>query len=387
MINCEALAREARLMEAAGESHRLRPFLQEAMEAGDLTPNEFSLREGYEELVPGGRQEIRSWQRNQEFAARENSAVRRELFMNVNSMLVSAETMAGFNDITFIGDQLVSTRPSTMIDGEKIAGTTRIGATSEEIGEGQPYGASGFSEDWIQTPEMRKRGTKIGLTKELVIGDKTGQLFDRCRDVGYGIRYDKEIRILDMVLGMVPGVYKRKNNTAVDVYGDNSGDHNWDNLLSGNGLVDWTDIEAATLQYEALTDPNTGLLISVTPDTVIVPSALKLRARHILGAESVDFVDNQANAATYRTRSRNLVDSYNIISSPLVASRTSSATTWFMGAPKRAFRYLEAWPLTVVQAPAGHPADFDQDIVAQWKASEMGVAACIEPRYMLKLTT
>jgi hypothetical protein len=386
MINMEALARESRLMNAAGEGQRLRPFLQSVMESGDLSPNEFSVREGYEELVPGGRQEIRCWQRNQEFAARENSAVRRELFMNINGMLVAAETLAGYNDITFIGDQLVTTRTSTMLDGEKIAGTTRIGATSEEIGEGQPYGASGFSEDWIQTPEMRKRGTKIGLTKEVIIGDKTGQLFDRCRDVGYGIRYDKEIRIIDMVLGLVPGAYKRKNNTAVNVYGDNSGDHNWDNLLASTALVDWTDIEAAELQFESLTDPNTGLLISVNPDTMIVPTALRMRARHILGAESVEFVDNQANAATYRTKSANLVNPYKLITSPLIASRQSSSSTWFMGAPKRAFRYLEAWPLTVVQAPAGHPADFEQDIVAQWKASEMGVVACIEPRYMLKMT-
>ena len=56
-----------------------------------------------------------------------------------------------------------------------------------------------------------------------------------------------------------------------------------------------------------------------------------------------------------------------------------------MGDPGRAFRYVENWPMTVVQAPQNSEAEFNQDIVARFKASERGVAAVFDPRYMVKV--
>ena len=38
-----------------------------------------------------------------------------------------------------------------------------------------------------------------------------------------------------------------------------------------------------------------------------------------------------------------------------------------------AFAYMENWPITVVQAPANSEAEFNQDIVARFKASERGI--------------
>lgn len=387
-INYRALKKEWSMMENANAVDQMPGLLRQAFEAGDLKTSDFALREGYEELVPNGLDEIRAWRRGQELSsARESSAVRRELFMNINGVMVTSMVEMGFKQVQYIGDKLVTVNPSTMLDGERFGGTTDIGDTAEAIGEGQPYGSSTFGEDWVWTPEMTKRGTKVGLTKELIIGDKTGQMFKRARDVGKGLGYNKEIRILDMVLGLVSGVYKRKNKTAVDVYGDNSGDHDWDNLLASNGLVDWTDIEAASLLFEGLTDPNTGWLVDIEHAQILVPSALKIRARHILGATKTQFVDNTAGATTYRTESEgNGLDDYELLSSRYVSSRQGNSTTWYMGDFKGAFVYNEAWPITVVQAPAGHPADFDSDIIAQWKASEMGVVACVEPRKVAKFT-
>ena len=41
---------------------------------------------------------------------------------------------------------------------------------------------------------------------------------------------------------------------------------------------------------------------------------------------------------------------------------------------------MENWPITVVQAPTNSEAEFSQDIVVRFKASERGAAAIIEPR-------
>ena len=44
------------------------------------------------------------------------------------------------------------------------------------------------------------------------------------------------------------------------------------------------------------------------------------------------------------------------------------------------------WPITVTQAPVGSEAEFNNDIVLRFKASERGAAAVINPRYVVKNT-
>jgi streptogramin lyase len=75
-----------------------------------------------------------------------------------------------------------------------------------------------------------------------------------------------------------------------------------------------------------------------------------------------------------------------IESSQYVKARTSSDSTWFIGQFKKGFAYMENWPITVEKAPANSEAEFMQDIVARWKVSERGAAACLDPRYAVKCT-
>ena len=51
---------------------------------------------------------------------------------------------------------------------------------------------------------------------------------------------------------------------------------------------------------------------------------------------------------------------------------------------RRAFAYMENWPITVTQAPAGSEAEFASDIVLRFKASERGAAAVLNPRFVVK---
>jgi hypothetical protein len=57
---------------------------------------------------------------------------------------------------------------------------------------------------------------------------------------------------------------------------------------------------------------------------------------------------------------------------------------WFLGDFRKAFAYMENWPITVTQAPLGSEADFVSDIVLRFKASERGAAAVMNPRYVVK---
>jgi hypothetical protein len=57
---------------------------------------------------------------------------------------------------------------------------------------------------------------------------------------------------------------------------------------------------------------------------------------------------------------------------------------WFYGNFAKAFAYMENWPITVTRQTDNSESAFNQDIIAAFKASERGVAAVLEPRYMTR---
>lgn len=377
-----------RLLEAArrdGNEQKFHDEFAEALEKKEIRPDEFSLLELFEETVEDGREIVSQWRHNAEGRmSLVEAGVNSTAFSNITGQLLVNTVMEAYDDPIFISDQLVTTQTTRLPKGEKIPGMSRIGNEAEAIGEGQPYPLVAFGEDWIETPETIKRGMIVPLTREAIVQDLTGLILERARDVAYWIRYNKEIRCLQTVLGITSS-YNRRNRGVVATYGDNSGSHDWDNLAGSNTLVDWTDIENAELLFDALVDPNVGTPIPIVPDTLVVPSALKHTANRIINAEGVGMGDGASN--TYRTDGPNPVKgAYKIVSSQLVKVVTSSDSTWFLGAFKRGFKYMQVSPIQTVQAPTNSHDEFHRDIMQQWKVSEWGVAAVTEPRVAVKCT-
>ena len=367
--------------------------LESNIEDGSIKPREFNIKECFLETVEGGSEMLRSWSRGHEVNLME-AGNPTDAFGRITERVIRGEVMEGSQDPAFLGDQLITTRPTDAYDGERLPGMTRLGNASEEVGIGQPFPETTFTEDYIDLPATVKKGNIVSLAKEHIMADRTALLLDRAREVGYWLGYDKELRIMNCVTGSDGATYKRRERTAASVYGDNSGSHDWDNLAASNALYDWTDIEAAELLFDAMTDPNTGEPILLMPNVILVPTALKHTARRIVSATQIEHVsglfDNDAATGNednrLRTQSANTLDAYTILSSQLVKKVTTSASTWYIGDPKRAFQYRENWPVTVAQQGAGSESEFTKDIVMRFKASERGVCVPIEPRFMVKCT-
>jgi hypothetical protein len=197
--------------------------------------------------------------------------------------------------------------------------------------------------------------------------DLTGQILDRAAQVGESLGEDKEDRILNVVAGII-STYNRKNRGVVATYGDNSGSHDWDNLAATNALVDWTDVEAAKLLFDAMTDPNTGIpLANMGGQQLLVATGLSMTANRVINATEIEHVDNQTNAATIRTRSTNPLTGYSAMSTPRLSAIQGNQTTWYLGNFKKAFTYYQWWGITTSQQGAGSEAEFTRDIVAQYK--------------------
>jgi hypothetical protein len=358
--------------------------LKEAVRSRQLTSRDLSLRNAFTHLVEDGRELLDTFSMgNGESVQLREAGVDTSAFVNITGQIVYSEVLDAFNDPQFIGDRLCRTVP-TEFNGEKIPGIARLGDHAESVGEGKAYPTVGTSEEYIETPTTTKRGFIVPVTKEAIFFDRTALVMQRARETSQWLGINKEKRIIDAAIGTT-SLYRRNGQAAIATYGDSSGNHDWDNLSASTGLLDYTDIEAVLLLFDAITDPNTGEPIMVNPNQIMVPTALKMTLAHILNA--TEFRKSTATAANITIGGNPLAGSdFETLSNQWVKARSSSATTWWMGAFQEAFAYMENWPITSVEAPPNSEMEFTNDIVARFKVSERGAVASIEPRKVAKAT-
>jgi len=379
------------LVESEGTPSVVRK-LGRALAEGELTVQEFSLRELAEAFLG------EAWVRSLHIAEagglellEAGDAVDVTAYSNITGQLAYSAILQGYRMVGFIGESLVRTIP-TRLSGEKIPGIGKLTDDAESIGDGMPYPNVGNApEDYIETPSTTKRGLIVPITKEAIFFDRTGLLIDRCNKVGERLGLNKEKRILDVVLGITNN-YKWRG-TEYDTY---QAATPWINTAGSVELVDWTDVEAAELLFTDMTDPDTGEPILIGGRTLLCMPAKLFTAKRILNATEVEHGDVTDGANVPLTRGANPVGDMGIklVTSPiaqarLVAASVAAATAkkyWYYGDFPKAFAYMENWPITVVQAPQNSEAEFTQDIVLRFKASERGVCAVWDPRYVLKLT-
>jgi hypothetical protein len=379
--------------------------LTEGLDSGEIKPTDFSIRGLMEEFIcdaetgaPIGREIVDSWNPKRGGASDgenltklvEGGAVTSAMFANITGQIIYNATLESYQSEDFVFTAEIPT-VDTQFSGERVAGIGGIGNQAEVVPEGALYPMVGVTEDYIDTPATTKRGMILPLTKEAAFFDRTGLLIARASEVGLYLGINKEIRAIDCTIDENTTVhrYNRKQRGAVATYGDNSGNHDWDNLQASNALVNWVQVDNADQLLYTILDPNTGLPIVITGRTKLVVSRGLLKtAQYIQRAGSLTIVNPgfATSGNPTETNAPNIVPEYEILTSRLLATRQAATSSWYYGAPDKAFRYMQNWPLTVVEAPANSEMEFQQDIAMRWKASERGQYATFDPRYIVKCT-
>jgi hypothetical protein len=391
--------------------------LSEDLKKGTVSPADFSVRQLFETFVRDshgqacGREILEQYLPDggltlSDLAESGSGAVTTGAFSKIMGQIVYNEILNAWNNPDFIADQLVRTVPTSFLDGEKIAGISAVGDDAEAVGETQPYPLTGITQAYVETPAPVKRGHILTLSREVLIGDRTGVVLDRARTISQTMRMNKEKRVLDCVMGVTTS-WKRNGSAATATYAASSaGVHNFDNVSGTTSLVDYTDVEAALLLLAAMTDPETGEPIMLSTRQILVPQTLLFTARRVVNATQLRYMSarDSSSAASYESISANPLVNPNlpgvsadlqILSSPYVDARISSsatvgttvaANTWYLGDFRKAFRYMEVWPLSVQEMPQSADLAWRNDIVRGWKVSEFGVPAVIEPRYVVQCT-
>jgi hypothetical protein len=331
-------------------------------------------------------------------------AVDTSAFASITGQIAYTEIKSQFMNPDLIGRNLCTMRTTNFLDGEKIPGISIPSDDFTAIGEAQPYPWVGVGEEYVESPRPVKRGATIGVTREVIIADRTGVLLDRVGQIGKAMAINQEKRILAGVTDTGTATYKRNGNAAVATYSTSStSTHPFINQAS-NALQDYTDIENVFLLFDAITDPITNEPIMVGAMDLLVPSALGMTADRIRNATQVSYgrytdashVDAAQSGALREiatigsnplssTTLKGRAQVGNVYSSAYVKNATSSASTWFAGNFKQAFKYLSVWDVEVTQVPNSSEL-FLRDILFALKCGEFGAFFSYEPRYVVKCT-
>lgn len=371
--------------------------LSEALEKKHLRPQDFSIAELFEAIVgPDGMQLLRPKSGYSSHARlMESDAVRFSDFSQITGQILFTEMKENLMQEEFVFSKIVPVKPSKIQGIEKIPGITNIGDDIEVVGENQTYPSLGVSQDYIEIAAKQKRGGIVNVTKEAILGDLTGMLLDQCRTLGKIVGLSREKRIIDAVVDENAGAtsihngghrYNWRGTNIGATYANNSGNHNWDNLQASNGLVDWSDINAAWLLLRNMTDPFTAEPIMVQPRHLVVTPQNEWQARMIVSATAV-----HRHAGGYATSgnlnetvSGNPVPQLEIVSSALLAARLATDTDWYLGELSKAFAVYENWEPTTEESPRDSYDAWTRDVTFSVKCSVKDCVATIEPRLMVE---
>jgi hypothetical protein len=121
-------------------------------------------------------------------------AVDSTAFAGVTGQLLVTEMLKPYENEEYMVRKMIPTYPSRLKQ-ERIIGLAPPKDPNNDgllVEEGQEFTNIGFAEQYIQTPLVRKYGKIIGLTKEAIFFDRTGDITKIAADLGDMLAFNEE---------------------------------------------------------------------------------------------------------------------------------------------------------------------------------------------------
>lgn len=352
------------------------------LKTGKIKAEELSLREVAEATL--GVEAVCNMMRASDgVAAMEAVApVNLSAFTNITGNMIFEGIVTSYNAVAPIASTLVTAEASRR-DGGRDIGYASIDDNVLVVEEGEEYPDMKFGEDYVDIPTSKKRGAKIGITREAIFFDELGRIMEGAKAIGERMGTDKEKRTLRMILGITNGFVR--NGVARNTYVGAADPRI--NLQGTTPLVDWTSIDSANQMFNNMNDDRTNPEpIDVQPNTILVPMQLQTTAKRIFTATEIRTGSNSGNTQTYGP---NMFTAPTIVSSPWIKkllleagiSDPVASARWYYGDFKKAFKYRTLFPLAF-RAAMHDKDEFERDVVAQFRVDERGTPRIVAPWYV-----
>jgi hypothetical protein len=376
--------------------------------------------------------------------AGEISAIDWTMFAGITGPMLYNATLTGFEHEQFVLSRIAGTYPTQFITGERLPGVaapytddtagldTSSAAASVQGQEdlllkvpGKEFALATLGENYVDLPATELRGLRIAVERTAIYTDRVGLIASAAARVGEILGTSKEQRGLRALIGTSGETFKEKmlfdsGPVTIDPYQAgstvlNSGTGQlaqtyasrkfpFTNDITDNPLESWENFKTSDIAFSKVTDPNNGLPLTLGMQGVIVPWSQRLEVPRILQAYNVwkltastvsggVFGDGSINTVSPNPLaqmgnlevlpSRMIVQE--MIKSGLYAYGGAGALkdpekVWFTGDFKEGLKYMQNWPIKLIQAPPNFPDEFTHDIVLQYRADERGKWAWFNPR-------
>ena len=263
-----------------------------------------------------------------------------DVFLNITQQFAYTKVLDAYDIPNRVFVQLIPTRPSKF-KTERVPGISHVGDLIADVEEGKPYPEDGPSEDWIDTPETRKRGMmQAGDEGRPCSSTRPACSAQPAELPGRVAGVNDEKRAITCIVdaGETNAQQYRYTwrNNKIATYGANSGTHTWDNLQTTNALSTYANIQSAWQLLVQITDPYTGEPQNVTIKHICVPPALAFTVPFALkGMVKRTAPGYAASGNPTGTEIPNptgdIIGNIQVCSSQLFRSISGSDTTWYLG--------------------------------------------------------
>ena len=341
--------------------------------------------------------------------------------------------MAGTYPTQFIsGERMPGVSPAVALDAVGYDQSSTAAQGQEDLllkRPGKEFARGTMGENYLDLPDTELRGLIMEVDRTAIYTDRTGLIVQHAQDVGSKLGKHKELRGLRLLTGLdTVTPYKEKymwdtgGALQLDAYQAgstalNSGSYQlaqsystrkypFINDVPANPLDNWETFKLSDLYFSRIVDPNDGWPLTLAGQDVFAPWSKRLDIPRILQAYQIYMITGGQSAGNYAlgkgsimTASPNPINTLGQIRPQvsrlltqvmLMASATYAQSgtggkvdpenVWWTGDFKKAIRYMENWPIKVIQRPPLSEAEFLQDVVLGYRADERGRWAWFDPR-------
>ena len=360
--------------------------LQGLFDKGTVTPNDFSFKAMFEELVDP--EHKFSYETDAEVLA---EAVTASAFPTITGVVINSTIIPAYELAVGPSARLVSESNAIKTSREEIAGWT-AGGQFEMRPEHTSYVEDVITEKYWSIDKY-DFGKIISLTREAIFDDRSGELIGRARSLGEKggqLRAKIITQTFEVAARTAQGeatsqaaVYKGTATTASNFYNtdhsaliDSAGTNA--NLVTSNGLGTDQAINAANTLFSKFVDEN-GETIIITPQVLIYPPALHQTAQELLFGTTKRSISATLDEGHLGNIWQGRFD-------PIELPFLTSDTTWYIGDPTKQMVWLWVWkPETKVQNADSESA-FHAQVVLRYRFSWYGGCGHTDYRFIVKNT-
>lgn len=313
-------------------------------------------------------------------------------FTNITGQLLVTIIKEKYEAPEFVASKLVKTYPNPggNLKEHKIPYLSDVLEKPELLSQLELYPQTRFAESWVTMPAPEKRGQICALSMEMLYSDVTGQAQDSAASIGRALAYQKEERILKVVLGLTnPYVF---NGTGYNTYVSTAGTPGYVNRKYANTILNYTQVNDVEQLFWAMVDPITGRRIFARPTAILCAPQKRYELKRVLSATETRSGNEASDTGNLVVAPNPLDTVYPVYSSAIAQAllADSSLISLTAGQQKeymifadftKAFGYREVYPLRTETAPALNPMEFNQDVVLAVKCSEFGVPFVYDPHW------